>query len=360
MLFSTPSSLSITFLSTLIISSIAQATWAPKTKWESIKYSTVTGFFAQDLPETNEDSFDYISSNFGLLDNFKLKSRHLEGVLIEERDVTTSTTKKPRWREFIQAIKKLNKMTPDNVQYKVLFLARHGQGFHNVAESYYTTHLWDCYWSLLDGNGTNRWDDAKVTPSGILEAEKANLAWKQQLKYGAPLPQSFYSSPLSRAAETLEITWRDITLNKRNYVKPIIKEKLRETLGIHTCDRRPPKCEIARAFPKFTFEKGFAEGLDPFWDPIHREPNDAKNLRLKTALDEIFSNDDATFLTISGHSGTISSILEVIGHRKFRLQTGGMIPTVVRVEFLKTPAPTTTLSPSGVAPRCTVDPTPAA
>ncbi|KAF8433629.1 histidine phosphatase superfamily, partial [Terfezia claveryi] len=189
----------------------------------------------------------------------------------------------------------------------------------------YGTPLWNCYWSLLDGDGKSRWDDAKLTDSGVAEAQKANHAWKQQIKNGVPMPKSFYSSPLSRAAATLEITWKDITLNKKDYPKPIIKEKLRETLGLHTCDRRAPKCEIARAFPEFTFEKGFAEGLDPLWGPIHREPNDATSLRLKDALGE----NDSTYLTISAHSGTIASILEVIGHRKFSIQTGGMISVVI-------------------------------
>lgn len=122
---------------------------------------------------------------------------------------------------------------------------------------------------------------------------------------------------------------------------------------------RASKCEIARAFPKFTFEKGFAEGLDPFWDPIRREPNNARLVRLKVALDEIVSSDDSTYLTISAHSGVITSILEVIGHRVFSLQTGGMIPVVVRVEFSKEEASPTMVSPNGVAPRCTIDPTPA-
>ncbi|RPB27838.1 phosphoglycerate mutase family protein [Terfezia boudieri ATCC MYA-4762] len=328
-------------------------------KWTSIKYSTVVGFFAQDLPETDDNSFDYISSNFGLLDNFQMRTQDLEIEGAGERDLYDSGSKKPKWIEFQEAINKLNTEAPGNVKYKVVFLARHGQGYH-VQESSYGTSLWNCYWSLLDGDGKSRWDDAKLTESGVVEAQKANQAWKQQIKNGVPMPQSFYSSPLSRAAATLEITWKDITLNRKDYPKPIIKEKLRETLGIHVCDRRAPKCEIARAFPEFTFEKGFAEGLDPLWDPIHREPYDATSRRLKIALGEIFTSDDSTYLTISAHSGTIRSILEVIGHRKFSIQTGGMIPVVIKVEFSKEVEKPTTVSPSRVAPRCTVDPTPVA
>lgn len=45
----------------MLVNSIAQA--APpshKPKWKSIEYSTVTGFFAQDLPETDPATFDYV------------------------------------------------------------------------------------------------------------------------------------------------------------------------------------------------------------------------------------------------------------------------------------------------------------
>jgi hypothetical protein len=34
------------------------------------------------------------------------------------------------WKEFRQEIQQLNKNAPDNVQYKVFFLARHGQAMH--------------------------------------------------------------------------------------------------------------------------------------------------------------------------------------------------------------------------------------
>lgn len=51
-------------------------------------------------------------------------------------------------------------------------------------------------------------------------------------------------------------------------------------------------------------------------------------------------------------------MLQVLGHRPFGLQTGGMIPVVVKVEFVPEPESTpTSLSPSYGAPSCTVNPT---
>jgi hypothetical protein len=45
----------------------------------------------------------------------------------------------------------------DNADVAVLFLARHGEGYHNTAEEFYGTSAWDCYWSLQNGNSTITW-----------------------------------------------------------------------------------------------------------------------------------------------------------------------------------------------------------
>lgn len=39
-----------------------------------------------------------------------------------------------------------------------------------------------------------------------------------------------------------------------------------------------------------------------------------ENIRSKTALDEVFSSDDSTYISITSHSGEIASILQGIGH----------------------------------------------
>ncbi|KAL7268959.1 putative phosphoglycerate mutase pmu1 [Rhizina undulata] len=329
-------------------------------KWKSIEKSTVKGFFAQDLPETNDATFDFVASNFGLLDKFDVPELDNKGLDLELRSEIGERgeggVKKAPWRRFEKAIRQLNRQAPKNTVYKVLYVARHGQGYHNVAESFYGTPQWNCYWSLKDGNETSTWSDAQLTPQGIEEALKANAAWKTQIESGIPLPESFYSSPLSRAASTLLLNWRDITPKPGANPTPIFKEKLRETLGIHTCDRRGTKSYLHSTYPIFAFEPGFAE-TDLLWDPVLRESYDARDARLGQALDEIFASDDATFVSITAHGGAFSSIFNVLGHRGFRVQTGGVVPIVVKVEFLPTEAPTTTVSPGSTAPTCTVNPT---
>jgi len=58
------------------------------------------------------------------LDNFQLEGLHVDA----EGPVSTSNI--PPWRKFKSVIKSLNKNAPKNTQYKVFFIARHGQGFH--------------------------------------------------------------------------------------------------------------------------------------------------------------------------------------------------------------------------------------
>lgn len=48
-----------------------------------------------------------------------------------------------QWQRFESKVRQLNEGSAKNVQYKVLFMGRHGQGYHNVAEAFYGTHDWD-------------------------------------------------------------------------------------------------------------------------------------------------------------------------------------------------------------------------
>lgn len=49
--------------------------------------------------------------------------------------------KKTQWQRFARFVEH----TRENkgADYRVLYLGRHGQGFHNVAETYYGTAEWD-------------------------------------------------------------------------------------------------------------------------------------------------------------------------------------------------------------------------
>lgn len=92
-------------------------------------------------------------------------------------------------------------------------MGRHGEGYHNVAESFYGTPAWDCYWSKLDGNDTVTWADAHITPKGEAQALVAHEFWKKALvETKIPAPEKYYSSPLDRCVATANLTFEGLDL----------------------------------------------------------------------------------------------------------------------------------------------------
>ncbi|KAF8465357.1 histidine phosphatase superfamily [Kalaharituber pfeilii] len=241
-------------------------------------------------------------------------------------------------------------MVGSSTRYKVLFLSRHGQGYHNAAEAHFGTNAWECYWAMQGTNGTHEWGpDAKLTPHGIDEAAQTAAAWRKQISLGAPIPERHFVSPLSRSIKTMEVTWKDVygwlggsTLNSApRELKPVVKEILRETLSLHYYDHRSHLTTLHQNFPYLLFSPlptqysgaaAFPEE-DPFWD-FHRESYFMRDLRVKTALQELIAEagDNVTYIGVTCHYGVIQSALKVLGHHPVEVGTAGVVPVVVRVE----------------------------
>ncbi|KAF2271756.1 phosphoglycerate mutase-like protein [Westerdykella ornata] len=302
------------------------------------KYTTVGGYFLQSEKDTDPDRFDFRKENFGLIDREY------------ETDSGNEGGKKGHWRRFERYVRHVNEKSELGVQFKVLFLGRHGQGWHNVAEAKYGTAAWNCYWSMLDGADGITWSDAHLTEIGHAQAQDVRQLW-QSLLPDIPAPESYYVSPLTRAIETADISFKGLELPNGKPYKPIIKELLREAIGVHTCDRRRSASEIQHAFPHVSLESGFSEE-DPLWTSNFREPRKARKHRLAKLLDDVFAHDDGVFLSFTSHSGAIRSILDAIGHREFGLETGGVIPVFVKAEVVKGARPAPPDEPSEGPPAC--------
>ncbi|KAF7167371.1 hypothetical protein CNMCM5623_000669 [Aspergillus felis] len=283
-----------------------------------LRLSTVTGYFLQDESTTDPETFDYVTSNFGLI------SRSYDSDAEFDPD-----GRRTQWERFEYQINKLNAESRPGTSYRLLYLGRHGEGYHNVAERRYGTEAWDCYWSLLDGDDNGTWVDARLTPVGIAQAETAHRAWETQIENKIPFPQSYYVSPLNRCLATASITFRGLKMPHTEPFRPVVKELLRETIGLHTCDSRSSQTAILAEYPEYIIEDGFAED-DPLYDPKLRESDTARDARLRDLLQDIFTHDKSTFISLTAHSGAITSILQVTGHRKFALATGAVIPVLVK------------------------------
>lgn len=329
----------------LVLSSAAGAIAAAAHASSYIQYSTVTGYFLQDDNSTNATTFDYTAANFGLINQ----------TYSSDRANAASLT---QWQKFAILVSSLNAKSPKNVDYKVLFMGRHGEGWHNAAESYYGTPAWNCYWSLLNGNATATWSDAHLTDNGIAQALKANAFWLSRIQtQKIPTPENYYVSPLSRCLATANLTFSGLPLPAKHAFLPTIKEKLREGISEHTCDHRSNKTYIHDMFPSWKFEAGFSE-YDELWTGVTAETDSAQDLRSKQVLDDIFSSDCSTWLSFTSHSGEIASILRVLGHRTFSLNTGAVIPVLVKAETISPSQATSTISaaPWTASPHCTAPP----
>ena len=112
-------------------------------------------------------------------------------------------------------------------------------------------------------------------------------------------------------------------------VNALFLENLRESIGLHTCDQRRSKTFLAAHFPTFTFEPDFSEE-DELWGPRWQETAPQQARRVRQVLDFAWEESGEEFVSITAHGGTVAGILANVGHRTFNLQTGGVLPVVVR------------------------------
>ncbi|PYH87609.1 phosphoglycerate mutase family protein [Aspergillus ellipticus CBS 707.79] len=309
---------------------------AAETHWQ---FSIVPGCFLQSEPSTDASTFDYVSSNFGLIP----RTYPTDDSLPANATTTTTIT---NWDRFAHHLRTLNATSDPSVRYKILFLGRHGEGDHNVAERTYGTEKWDSYYSLLPSDPTTNatFHDAHLTSLGKSQARTAHAAWRAQLPHHIPTPESFYVSPLNRCLETASLTFEGLGVEGTQPFRPVIKELLRETIGLHTCDSRSTKTEISAAYPSYIFEPGFVEN-DERYSATLRESNSARDKRFRDLMQDVFENDPMEVLSLTAHSGAITSLLNVFGHRRFDLETGGVIPVFVRGERVRGGLPVMRVEP---------------
>lgn len=282
---------------------------------KQIKYEVVTGIFQQDENSTDPSTFDFIGSNFGLINR------------TYPSDPKTPDSKyATQWQRLNKYIKTLNK--EKRTRYTLLFMGRHGEGFHNAAESYFGTPAWNCYYAQEEGNATVTWADAKLTRNGIKQAEDVNKFWAHLIsEEKVTPPETYYSSPLYRCLDTAKITFGNLTLPKQSQFKPVVKEYLREGITTDTCNRRSNKTYLAKNFPGFKFEKNFPE-IDPLWKALLNEPSADQDIRSKALLDDVFSSDDSTYISFTSHSGEITSLLRGQYTSRHTFKNGTLIWTI--------------------------------
>jgi broad specificity phosphatase PhoE len=133
----------------------------------------------------------------------------------------------------------------------------------------------------------------------------------------------------------------------------MINQHLREPLNGCTCAWRHPKSWIHERFPAFRFGPEVTE-TDELWMEDMAETSAAHKARLQGLLEDIFSEDQNVFISMTSHAGTIRPLLSVVRHPNpdFNLKTGQVVPVLVRGERIQTREPYTAPGPPTKIQRC--------
>lgn len=268
-----------------------------------------------------------------------------------------------QWSQLAEYVRHLNRTSGGDESYKVIYLARHGMGVHNVVMKYVGSPAWKEKWSHLDGatqaelaapaawldEATRAelspfgdaeqltWADAHLVESGAAKARElgAQLA-RWTAAEGVPLPESVYTSPLVRCLETTRLVFADAFAAHARPLRPVVKEALRERLTNHTCDRRSDRAAIAAAYPDCVIEPGFAEtdtqwrARPPAGAPATAETPEQHRARKQALLEDIFAHDPAEFVALTTHSYAVTALLAALGEPDFRLGEGAMVALLVK------------------------------
>ncbi|KAF2642537.1 phosphoglycerate mutase-like protein [Massarina eburnea CBS 473.64] len=281
-------------------------------------YTAQRGYFTHDTDPANWTFRATTQPNLGLLS------------IEYPTDIQFDPSRqKSQWQRFTHYLNTLNLAGPTHKRYKLLYLIRHGQGTHNVKETEVGREEWNSHWAKLSSDGMTVWEDAELTAAGEQQAKDIATFFA---KGDVPGPERIYSSPLRRCLRTTELAYpSSMTSNP-----PIIKENLRERLGVHTCDKRSTKTWITDTFPDFVVEMGFTEE-DELWRADVRESLEEHIVRVRKLLDEIFDDQEGeqggdAIMSLTAHSGAIMTLFRAMGWGRVPVAAGAVYPLLVCAE----------------------------
>ncbi|OAA38244.1 phosphoglycerate mutase family protein [Beauveria brongniartii RCEF 3172] len=274
-----------------------------------------------------EGYFDDCVSLAAQLPESRLTTRPLFALTSRAYPSDAANSDKPPWARFVDHVQALNREARDNVSYKIMFLTRHGQGFHN-------NH----------GDDTEaRCFDALLTDVGIAQADALGAQWLATA--GLPVPQSHYASPLTRCLQTAERYLLPLMSVRdgggggggRPYRPTIIKEGLRERWTTHTANMRRPRAWIAARWPACDIEDGFSEEdlLGMTMRAEQRAETVTENQeRVMRVMEDVFDEGDgaAEVVAWTFHSLTMRALMGGLGMVPFKVQPATTVAVLVRGE----------------------------
>ncbi|KAF2867154.1 histidine phosphatase superfamily [Massariosphaeria phaeospora] len=278
------------------------------------------GYFSHDHDPESWDFRATTLPSLGLLE----RNYPTDDNLWAEEGQASEDVNHNQWSRFLRFILHLNEEGSGDKRYKLFIIIRHGQGLHNVKEAEVGREEWNRHWAKLPGDGVTTWLDAELTPKGEQQATEISAIWGMG---NIPPPQSVYSSPLRRCLRTTALAFAPC-INSEPATVPVVKDKLRERLGVHSCDQRSSRTWIAINYPNFEIEADFVEE-DELWKADHRETLEEHAARTKELLNDIFTHDESQSVGLVAHSGAIMALFDATGWKKVPVAAGAVYPLFV-------------------------------
>lgn len=210
---------------------------------------------------------------------------------------------------------------------KVLYLVRHAEGTHNAKDREVGTPRWEAEFAR-----TEAFLDADLTPFGVDDARrKGRPAVRRELARGMPRLERVVVSPMSRAIQTAQNFFAPDQLPEAPFAA---FELCRETLGVHTCDKRRPLSELRRKFPDVDFAfRGAAmrDEQDVMWEADHRETSAEIQARALLFLAQLYREVPERHVAVVAHSGFIEAVCAVTLGQTIHAANCECIPMVLEV-----------------------------
>jgi broad specificity phosphatase PhoE len=179
---------------------------------------------------------------------------------------------------------------------KIVHWVRHGQGIHNVAGEQDRLHGY-----LKEEN-----EDALLTEKGKLQCNE--LAIKSKELGICDRADLLVVSPMHRTIQTASYGF-PLLLGK---IPWIAIENLRETTGLHPCDRRRPISEHMEHYPHIDFSH-VLDDIDPLYHlyTCEREPDAHVALRARKFLEWLAAREEKEVVVVT-HSAFLRVLFRTV------------------------------------------------
>jgi broad specificity phosphatase PhoE len=192
---------------------------------------------------------------------------------------------------------------------KIIHFQRHGQGYHNFVYAV----LSDAGAPVNDVYDPDPNNNPFVRPE-MVDAPLTELGREQCLDRRSQAtelaPEVLIVSPLHRAIQTAQITFRDF----REKIPFIAHEGCREEMGLLLCNKRRPLSDTIKEFPSIDFSimAETAADEDNLWDPEKRECPKAQSKRIYEFCADFLRQRPEKEIVVVGHSAWLFNMCNTV------------------------------------------------